>query len=393
MKKIEVYIKPFEDQATIGSFLSKYINSDTGKVTIGQNQIIYLYELWTTNFDDSTADFQDLVVMVTLAKTVEELEVTPEAGLVGGHFDVGTSTSAGDSTDAHVHEYDDKYNVLGIDAFNYHEDKLQEIDDIIGSGQLFDLILVNASLSPGAQVRINGAMGQLGNGPFTLGNSSGATRVTSLRVDFSKNAIPNGGLVPTETKLVQSNTPGPNGEYRNGALAVQVVALNADGSPAYTVGENGAATSGLLWETTLFWHTDAEAHEDDDHDNAAGKLIRVNHKTGEYESIMLLERSYDSLAAISDNAFYATADNVLYLLDPVAGTETEIGITPSSQNNSLEFAGDMLLDFSRASTALMELNEPDASLVQGPYSIGVNDLRGIVVISRSDEPRKPGSYD
>ena len=60
-------IEPYKDQASAAAFLENYIDVDTGLVTLAPNQIIYLYELWTTDFTDSTADFQDLVVIVTLA--------------------------------------------------------------------------------------------------------------------------------------------------------------------------------------------------------------------------------------------------------------------------------------------------------------------------------------
>ena len=108
---------------------------------------------------------------------------------------------------------------------------------------------------------------------------------------------------------------------------------------------------------------------------------------------MSLDNAYDGLAAVSDTAFYATAGNKLYLLDPVAGTEMEIGTTPSNRNNSLEFAGAMLMDFSATTSALMELNEASGSLANGPWSIGVSDLRGIVLMNRADEPRQFVMYD
>lgn len=64
-------IDPFEDQATIVSFLTDYIDADTGKISIESHQAIYLFELGTTNMSSGLADFQDLVVMVSLAQDRE----------------------------------------------------------------------------------------------------------------------------------------------------------------------------------------------------------------------------------------------------------------------------------------------------------------------------------
>lgn len=61
-------------QGSIVEFVEDYIDTNTGKVTLDVNQVIVLFELGTSNFNSPAADFQDLVVLVTLAKTVEELQ-------------------------------------------------------------------------------------------------------------------------------------------------------------------------------------------------------------------------------------------------------------------------------------------------------------------------------
>ena len=60
-------IAPYKDQASAATFLAPYIDTDTGLITLASNQIIYLYELWTTNPNDATADYQDIVELVTLS--------------------------------------------------------------------------------------------------------------------------------------------------------------------------------------------------------------------------------------------------------------------------------------------------------------------------------------
>ena len=58
-------ITPFQDQGSIVSFLQGYIDNNQ-KVVLDDNQAIFLYELGTTNLSSSAADFQDLVILVTL---------------------------------------------------------------------------------------------------------------------------------------------------------------------------------------------------------------------------------------------------------------------------------------------------------------------------------------
>ena len=60
-------IDGFQDQASVAEFLDPYIDATTNTVTLNPNQAIYLFELYTTDLDDPTADFQDLVVLVSLA--------------------------------------------------------------------------------------------------------------------------------------------------------------------------------------------------------------------------------------------------------------------------------------------------------------------------------------
>jgi hypothetical protein len=53
-------------QPNIEEFLDPYIDDTTGNIAIADNQIIYLFELWTTDLNSPDADFQDLVLLVTI---------------------------------------------------------------------------------------------------------------------------------------------------------------------------------------------------------------------------------------------------------------------------------------------------------------------------------------
>ncbi|MCM8529823.1 MAG: type II secretion system GspH family protein [Lentisphaeraceae bacterium] len=57
-------INGYLDQGDVESFLDGYID-ENGKIVLEDNQVILLFELGTTNMDSSSADFQDLVILVT----------------------------------------------------------------------------------------------------------------------------------------------------------------------------------------------------------------------------------------------------------------------------------------------------------------------------------------
>jgi len=53
-------------QASIEDFVSDYVNLQTGLMEMGPGQVVYLFELGTNDLDSSAADFQDLVLLLTL---------------------------------------------------------------------------------------------------------------------------------------------------------------------------------------------------------------------------------------------------------------------------------------------------------------------------------------
>lgn len=200
--------------------------------------------------------------------SVSTISIAAERGLFGGHFDVDTSSFVAKighgTTDGHVHEYDDIYDVQGIDCFDLLDSKLHNIDDDISdTTQMFVLNLVNKGLSTGARISINQAYdpdnpatysSTVPKTVYSLDGTTSSKPLYSFGIWFHSMAILDGGLVKAETKDVRANDPGPNGEHRAGALTIQALKINEDGSRAYTLGANGAATSGLLWECTLFYH-------------------------------------------------------------------------------------------------------------------------------------------
>jgi hypothetical protein len=67
-------IAGFDGQEQVEYFLEPYLTDDGAHIWLHPNQAIYLFELGTTNVSSSAADFQDVVVLVTLGTSIEQLE-------------------------------------------------------------------------------------------------------------------------------------------------------------------------------------------------------------------------------------------------------------------------------------------------------------------------------
>lgn len=70
-------IPAYGSQSSIQSFLQGYVDTTTKKVTIADNQAIFLFELATTDPNSPYVDFQDLVVLITMAKDAASLSTPP----------------------------------------------------------------------------------------------------------------------------------------------------------------------------------------------------------------------------------------------------------------------------------------------------------------------------
>ena len=234
-------------------------------------------------------------------------------GLVGGHFDLDTSSNIypfnGGETDGHVHQWDDKHDLTVVnylDLIDGGGNPLHEINDSnlgIDDDELFLITIANTELSPGGRLEINSTsiavtdyediLGRYLTGklkdweafpvyklgkPTAAQTAAGVQQLTSLKISFDAFAIVNGKLIPSNTGCVKDNKPGKKGEYRNGALLLQALdASNLSGgfvldndiqefvtSSTAIHSELGYATKGLFWETTLFWHWDSDQCYGDD---------------------------------------------------------------------------------------------------------------------------------
>ncbi|MFK7923858.1 MAG: SdrD B-like domain-containing protein [Bacteroidia bacterium] len=247
---------------------------------------------WNERQDGDESDLANITVYLYKDVNING-DDDDEGGITGGHFDVDTYTQIGafnnSWVDGHAHKYDDNFNVVGIDCFNFLDPvwtyQLHEIDrDISDVNQKFKLLVSNADLSPGGRLVINDSyfewdpntytrVREYDNIPienlpiYSLSGTSGTTQLTDLGIYLKPDAIGDNNLLPTNYYDVVTNTPGLHGEWRNGALLVQAVAVNSDGTDAFTTeesysagGRHGVATSGLLWEVMIYWHWDGRAY-------------------------------------------------------------------------------------------------------------------------------------
>jgi len=230
---------------------------------------------------------------------------TSKTDLFGGHLDLDTSTFIAEigrgSTDAHTHDILSRIGGTAIDFFAIPESRQVEIHEAVPDpAQRFKLLVVNGALSPGMNLVLEYESGGYSEvldvaanryddtsiedlTVFSLGGVPGSARLTGLRVDVNQDLIYEAGMIPTNTRDVRSNVLGKGGEWRNGSFTIQAVAVNPDGTSAYTVdpglsnGGHGAARSGLLWEAALFWHWSGDSYHQE----------RNTYKPGDFNSIRL----------------------------------------------------------------------------------------------------------
>jgi hypothetical protein len=207
-------------------------------------------------------------------------DLTPSpSGLLGGHIDVDASweySPFGEEQEydkkyqlndleeelndvhVHVHEYDKKYQLNGLDFFNLIDVNLSESNTFASYKGSFKIVILNSELSPGAGFVLNGR--KLGVETFKklskdllfrIGPTKNLNEIslTEFKLAFAINSLLDGKVFKSSPKCVSANIPGLNGEYRNGALTIQFVSPNSIFHPL-----SGAAKTGLIWESTVFWH-------------------------------------------------------------------------------------------------------------------------------------------
>ena len=222
--------------------------------------------------------------------------VAHEPGVSGGHFDVDLYHRASGSFSQikHVHEYDDKYDVTGVNFLNASDAGFNLSNAITSTSTGFKLLVANQYLNPAAKLSVAGAdfvsvkaYGQLATATDAVSLLSSLptyTRATintlafNLPIDAFKSkdwwgdgGVVRAGLIPTQTGCVNKVTTtgatprlGPNGERHDGALTVQLIRSDTPASALELNYPAGGAKYGwrvkladfsyVLAEYTTFWH-------------------------------------------------------------------------------------------------------------------------------------------
>ncbi len=126
-------ITGFLNQGNVADFVDDYVNSDTQKIELERNQAIFLFELGTTNFASDAADFQDLVVLVSLAKDPEDFEQGNAPKEVSRLVKVDHRTGAVEPVMTLRRVYK---SLAGVTETTFHgvwQNKLYEIDTVAGT--------------------------------------------------------------------------------------------------------------------------------------------------------------------------------------------------------------------------------------------------------------------
>ena len=244
----------------------------------------------------STTIFNDNPYFSPNDKPAEPPAAEIDPGISGGHFDVDLYDAAGKVK--HVHEYDDKYNVTGVNFLAASNSDLNIENVISGTGTKFKILIANQKMSPSVEFSYGGLpfLPVVDIPAYTTAGLSMASLsvfkrddVKTLKYKMPKDAfeskkwvsgdIKRSGLMPSQTGCVQkgpdpdkdertgTSGPAPDGLHRNGALTFQLVKDTTPDSALTMASNNGDADYGyrikvadraayLLAEWTVFWHHD-----------------------------------------------------------------------------------------------------------------------------------------
>ena len=332
-------IEPFLDQAEIVDFIEDYVDFDTNKVAIGANQAIYLFELGSGGASSSSADFQDLVVLITLASSEDALLVAEGVeGELSGELNINPNNSP-----------DNEFTLEKPDGTTLTRDDLHDGAGIDENGVIYS--------GPADLIKVK---------PKGSGNQN------TMMVDGASFAVSNANLY--------SIVAGDDG------MTVTIYNDNINGS---------GIPMGHWWiDFTGGEGTVYEGDPPTPDSGESGRLIKVDHKTGAVTEVMTLVNRYDSLASEDGAVFYASGGGGLYLIDTTAGTETLVGAIPGTTVDAMEYAGTTIMAFDSTEDHMVPVDSGTAAALGSPASLGMDDLGTIVFMDLADDPGAIGhSFD
>jgi hypothetical protein len=204
----------------------------------------------------------------------------------------------------HVHEYDDKFDVTGVNMLNASLTDFNLVNAIPDTNTEFKVLVMNQYLNPAAQLSVGGAdfesvktyggLASTNDPAEVLANQRTYTRASvntliyNLPLDAFKSkdwwgdgSVVRAGLIPTQTGCVNGvdtdgvvNTPGKHGERYNGALTIQLIKPDTPAGKIEKAGPDLSYgwrvktedhTQYVLAEYTSFWHhPNGKCYDDDD---------------------------------------------------------------------------------------------------------------------------------
>ena len=248
------------------------------------------------------------LLAATTTTTTTTAPPAGERGVYGGHFDFDIYFNAcnaligayrsGCASNTHNHEYDDVYDVTGVNMLNASEPLFNLKNAIASTATAFKILAVNGNYSPAAKLHVvrdngDGTTTTINDFVWNLPRSAdgflaatpGGTALTFTRANLQTftyrlpvDAFTNrewkpgsgdvrAGLIPTKTGCVRDNTGGQGaatGAWMNGALTFQVVKSTTPSTaveaavPAaaggYRLKKDAASQANQLAQYTAFWH-------------------------------------------------------------------------------------------------------------------------------------------
>jgi len=268
-------------------------------------------------------------------------------------------TSADYLKKKHVHEYDDKYDVTGVDMLNASILDFNLPKAITDPTTRFKILVMNQYLNPAAKLSVGGANYK---NVKTYGNLASETSAETLLRNLPIYTLADigtfifnlpldaftskdwwgdqgdirAGLIPTQTGCVNhvdtdgvQETPGPNNERFNGALTFQLIKYN---TPHWRLERNGPDVrygwrvqmnhfkEYVLAEYTTFWHhPNGECYGDpgwvpdppQDFDFKAGSEDKVPLSTDPTDGIFGFGLTYYDVTTADGSTFVRTYSNGL----------------------------------------------------------------------------------
>ncbi len=235
-------------------------------------------------------------------------------GVSGGHFDVDTYyrpvNTGRAATDTfflgqigaygnrlHHHEYDDTYDVTGVNMLNASDRGFNLSNVGLSSTATFKVLVMNQYLNPAARLSVGGDPYESVKTFRNLASETNATTLLNSLPVYTSNTVSSlafalplnafqamdwwgdglgvrAGLIPTKTGCVNSvsaagvpGTPGLNNERFNGALTIQIIRSSTPDTAIELNYAGGGAKYGwrvnaanfnryVVAEWTYFWHHD-----------------------------------------------------------------------------------------------------------------------------------------